>query len=513
VKFKKPRLDEREMRSKAGRAAPVLPRFTFHTGTLCLAQMKPVLPLLALAALSLCACREKPATPAPPPPATAETPISPAPAPGIPQPPSAADVTALIEATLANDFERARQLLATNPALASARNDNGDSPLYVAAIRGHKAMAELLLAHKADPNPPPNKRGETPLSIAVEVGSRQTADILRNGGARMDERVRGAEIRHAAGRGQHEILNRLLSTSPDCVDSRNAYGHTALYIAASAGHNTAAGVLLAFKASPNATNYGSGTPYSAARERGETNLIALLKSQGGVENRITEGIEIRAAARGGFLNEMQTLLKTNPSLATIVDDLQRTPLHLAAETNSPAVVELLLQHKADAKARDFSNATPLHNAAQAGDARTVRLLLGHGADPRARNRQLATPLHVAAANGRREVAEMLLAAGAELNPRDNSGQLPLHVAAVTGHAPIVGLLLDRGAPINATDYRGNTALHNAASRNRSEIVQLLLARKADPNARDKLGRTPLALAELMKIEETAKLLRDVTAKQ
>ncbi|MBM3876065.1 MAG: hypothetical protein FJ386_05010 [Verrucomicrobia bacterium] len=476
--------------------------------------MKPVLNCLAMAALALAtsACRPRTEVPVGPAPTSAGQPSAPPPAMGIPLPPTEAEIAALIEAALANDFARARQLLATNPALASARNERGDSALYVAAFRGNKAMAELLLAHRADPNPPPNHRGETPLSIAVELGFRQTAEILRNGGARTDERVRGAEIRAAVQRPQPDALIRLLAASPGCVDLRNALGNTALYIAAASTNFTAVTILLAHKADPNATNHGGGTPYSVARELGPSNIVAQLRAQGGVENRVTEGIGIRAVARGGLLSEAESILRTNAALATAVDDMQRTPLHEAAGASSPALVGLLLQHKAEVNARDYSGATPLHNAAGAGDEQTVKVLLDHGADPKARNRQLTTPLHIAATRGRSAVAAQLLAAGAEQGTKDNSGQTPLHLAAVAGHAPLVELLLDRGAAVSAPDSRGNTPLHGAASRNRPEIVKLLLAHKADPGARDNLGRTPLALAESLKLEETAKLLRDVTEK-
>ncbi len=482
--------------------------------------MKSVFSFALLAvALAPAACRRE--LPSPPvasvPPANTNIAI-PANAPSNPVPlrlltTGAAQPSGIHEATLTHDIERVKRILAANPAAVNERNDNGDTPLYIAAFRGYKIMCELLLANMADPNPPVNKRGETPLSIAVELGFPQTASILRKHGARDDDLVRGAAIRHTAVSRQTTRMAPLLAASPNLVDARNAYGQTPLYLAAITGDTNMATMLLGFKADPNATNSGGGTPFSAARERGEPTMIALLRAHGGKENNITEGADIRIAARNGLLQDVQEILKKNPELATVRDDLQRTPLHEAAAAGSQAVVQLLLQCKADPNARDFSNATPLHGAVQSESVGTVRVLLDAGADLHALNKQLDTPLHLAAARGRRDAVELLLNRGANIAARDNTAQTPLHFASLSGDARTVELLLDHRAAINAAGAMGVTALHNAALRNHIEVAKLLLARKADFSVKDSAGRTPLAIAMQNKLGEMEKLLRDAGAKE
>lgn len=55
--------------------------------------------------------------------------------------------------------------------------------------------------------------------------------------------------------------------------------------------------------------------------------------------------------------------------------LQSTPLHLAAGYNRVGVVELLLQHGADAHAKDKGGLVPLHNACSYGHFEVTELLL------------------------------------------------------------------------------------------------------------------------------------------
>ena len=55
---------------------------------------------------------------------------------------------------------------------------DGDTVLILAAKKGSKAIVELLLANKADPNIK-NKDGKTALGIAKRKGHQEIIDILR----------------------------------------------------------------------------------------------------------------------------------------------------------------------------------------------------------------------------------------------------------------------------------------------------------------------------------------------
>ena len=133
------------------------------------------------------------------------------------------------DAVLVHDIERVRQLLLEKPALVNERTEKGDTPLYIAAFRGYvKQMVPLLLQFGADPNPPPNLRMETPLSIARELNMKQTAAMLLKAGAREDDISRAAELRYFAMKRDADALTERLNQNRRLVNSRNAYGQTPL---------------------------------------------------------------------------------------------------------------------------------------------------------------------------------------------------------------------------------------------------------------------------------------------
>lgn len=413
------------------------------------------------------------------------------------------------DAVLAHDIERVRQLLQEKPALVNARNEKGDTPLYIAAFRGYsKQMLPLLLKAGANPSPPPNLRMETPLSIAREKNLRQTAELLIRAGAREDDLSRGAEIRYLTIRRDPAALGARLAQFPHLVNARNGLGQTPLTFAVTAEPMDTNIVLILLKlgADPNATNQFGGTPYSAAVGDEHTNAAALLRLHGAKETPITRSAPLRIAARKNLLLEAGELVRLHPEMVQAHDDLRRTPLYYACAQGGLPLVELLLQHGADVNAADFADNTPLHAAAYAGKADIVAVLLAKQARPNAVNRQRIAPLLNAAYAGSLPIVEALLRAGADLHAADNVGETALHRAATGGHVEMLRFLLERGLDVNVRDRQRQTPLHQAAEAGQSAAVKFLLERKANPAFTDVSGNTALALAERARREEVVKLL-------
>ena len=413
------------------------------------------------------------------------------------------------DAVLVHDINRVKQLLLEKPDLVNERTEKGDTPLYIAAFRGYsKQMIPLLLQFGANPAPPPNQRGETPLSIAREQNLRQTAEMLIKAGAKDDDLSRGAEIRYLTMKRDPAVLSERLAQFPHLVNTRNAFGQTPLTFSVSGDRpdlNTTQ-TLLNLGADPNATNRFGGTPYSVAVEQEHTNMVALLRKHGAKETPITRSAPLRIAARKNLLIEATELVKQHPEMVRGQDDLLRTPLHFASAQGGLPLVELLLGHGADVNARDFADNTPLHAAASAGKADLVTVLLSKKADPNAVNRQRTPPLLNAAAVGSLPTVEALLKGGANVQTVDNVGESALHRAATGGHIEVMKLLLDRGLDLNLRDRQRQTPLHQAAQAGRVEVVKFLLARNASVAFTDVNGSTALALAERRKHEEVVKLL-------
>src|SRR5215510_410232 len=142
----------------------------------------------------------------------------------------------------------------------------------------------------------------------------------------------------------------------------------------------------------------------------------------------------------------------------------------------------------------YAGDTALHMAAAAFRRDVIELLVAHGADCRAKNRRGAEPLHYAVDTNRWkpdaqvETILYLLMAGADPNAIDMDGVTPLHRAVRTRSAPAVQALLEGGANPARRNKRGSTPMQVAtkmtgrsgsaserAREQQAEIIRLLMA--------------------------------------
>lgn len=174
-----------------------------------------------------------------------------------------------------------------------------------------------------------------------------------------------------------------------------------------------------------------------------------------------------------------------------------SPLHTAARQGFDKILERLLNvpetnlNVPDPNVLDDENKTPLHLAAEKGCAECVKLLLGKGADPNAVDGNKNISLNGGAYNGYRT---------------------PLHFAAAEGHTECVDLLLGKEADPNAVDGYKETPLHKAAKNGHAACIKLLLDAKADPNKKNWYGLTPLNVAKNNNKKECVEILKEVTSK-
>mmetsp|Transcript_40656 Transcript_40656/g.91308 ORF Transcript_40656/g.91308 Transcript_40656/m.91308 type:complete len:247 (-) Transcript_40656:30-770(-) len=106
------------------------------------------------------------------------------------------------------------------------------------------------------------------------------------------------------------------------------------------------------------------------------------------------------------LDEVWSLVASEPDIPLRRDPWGMTPLHNAAKTGHSALCRLLIDARASvniANARD--GRTPLHCAAGFGHASCTRLLLHSRADPRCQDERLRTPLAFAVRSGPADAAD------------------------------------------------------------------------------------------------------------
>ena len=85
-------------------------------------------------------------------------------------------------------------------------------------------------------------------------------------------------------------------------------------------------------------------------------------------------VSLHTAATMGDARAVDQLLQVHRPLVNHPNKFGHTALHLAAYHNQPQVVRILLQHGANAHAKDSYGMTPLQLAQDAGHQRIIQIL-------------------------------------------------------------------------------------------------------------------------------------------
>ncbi len=142
-----------------------------------------------------------------------------------------------------------------------------------------------------------------------------------------------------------------------------------------------------------------------------------------------QGTPLHQAIRAQDLSTVREIVEVSIGNAldlTIGDGI--TPLHLAAATDQPDIVSLLIERGATINTRTTRGFTPLHWAASRNAIDCMALLLAAGADPNAEALRDITPLHWAATKDAMIAVQLLLEAGANPQARTTLEETPLHLA-------------------------------------------------------------------------------------
>jgi ankyrin repeat protein len=266
--------------------------------------------------------------------------------------------------------------------------------------------------------------------------------------------------------------------------------------------------LLRSGADPNVADpRGGATPLMYAAVAGSTGAMTLLLDNGANAN-ATNATGATALMWAATDIEKVRLLLSRGADVNVVSQRGRTALQAAARSDgSAAIVRLLLDAGADAKAADGSKANTLHAAALGNDSETIRLIITAGADVNAVDFAGFTPLIHAAANRNLDAIRVLIAKGANVNARSGDGSFQKvkagsialgHWTALTASVAmatpeLLKTLLDAGAGINTPDVRGMTPLMLAVASDRQniDVIRMLIARGADVHAKSLAGETAL----------------------
>ena len=236
------------------------------------------------------------------------------------------------------------------------RFDYGQTALHIAASRGYKEIAKLLLNHdRTKPNICDN-RGDTALTLSISQNQLDitrmmlTEPYVKNIRLTTTSHRPFDAIKLAISRDNVEALTLLLDTKADPTFFRIDH-ESAVHYANMHHSNKCLQQLIIRGADINAKNLENMTPLYAEMERGNRKSIDTLRY---------------------FLQN-----KADPNAPSLTSNI--TPLHLAAETGDLDAVKLLIEFHADVNAKTTYGVTPFILAAIHGHQEVMKELLLNGA--------------------------------------------------------------------------------------------------------------------------------------
>lgn len=380
------------------------------------------------------------------------------------------------------------------------RNNNGETPLHLAAERNHTARLRQILDAKANRDAVDND-GDTPLIRAVKRGNIGSAFPLLL--ARADLSIRNKAGERAA------QLSDFVKEYAGLVSRTETAETTAANWLAFAFRWHDYNVLRwrmeqkDFRANVLVTD--------AAKQYSRPPLMALLENpfEDVVQEELME-LLWKAKARPDITDSngdaalhkwcfsaktLDRLKHLIPNLNLNVKDKQGdTPLHHRAKGGQGPDCTVLIDAKASVEAVNNRGFTPLLSAVAAGSNAVCDVLLEAKANPDVYNVDLETPLIIAARNGNVVLVTRLLKLKHRLNASDANGNTALLLAAEHGHTDTCTALISANANLNTQNNRGFTPLLSAVNAGKDSVCDVLLRAEALVDVPDQRDQTPLMMA-------------------
>ena len=245
----------------------------------------------------------------------------------------------------------------------NAADYDGRTALHIAASTGHKDITSLILQKGADVNAV-DRFASTPLLDAIKHAHADCVDVLLTAGGKlmMKKHEAASTLCRLAQEQDLATLETYLRCGAD-PNTADYDGRTALHLAAS-GHKDVTALLLKKGAEVNVVDRFGSTPLLDAVKNDHTECIDVLLTAGGklmMQDHEAASTLCRLA-QAGECKALSRYLRcgANPNAA---DYDGRTALHLAASSDCPESVEVLLANGAEINSKDRWGVTPLEEAA------------------------------------------------------------------------------------------------------------------------------------------------------
>ncbi|HEX9242334.1 MAG TPA: ankyrin repeat domain-containing protein [Anaeromyxobacter sp.] len=214
----------------------------------------------------------------------------------------------LLAAVQKNDAVRARAILDRNPLIVRARTPHGTLVLtaayygagdalklllertpedalnvFEAATTGNARRLKTILGQSRKRVNDANEEGFTPLGLAAFFGHVEAVKVLLESGADVNRkeasRFQNTAVDAAVSGGHPDVVRVLLAAGAN-PNVRSEANYTTLHKAAAHGNLEVVRMLLDRGADPTATRDGGNTPLDDAREKGHPAVAELLRERG-----------------------------------------------------------------------------------------------------------------------------------------------------------------------------------------------------------------------------------------
>ncbi|CAK7231020.1 hypothetical protein SBRCBS47491_007790 [Sporothrix bragantina] len=396
----------------------------------------------------------------------------------------------------------------------NAKDGMGTSPLFTAVQAGRADIVTALLEHGADANRPGPKHVLWPSTYHPSC----LAPLLAHGA---DLRKAPGVLELATSLNKIETVRQLLKAGVD-INAKKDGVYTPLCTSIRDDHIDIFNLLLASGADPNLP--ASEYPTWKCITHNRVHLLpALIRA--GADIHSPPGIA-EMAVQVGNAEGLVWLLEHGGVQPDERNARGHTPLTTALRENRADLVQLLLDHGADAGARGedwpliiavqhpnlLERLLPhvtnpravrgvLERAVAAGKLESIKMLLAAGVSVEDKTGGVFSPLTTAIREGHRDLVVFLLdEAGA--NPNSPGEHLPLVKAVRRGHRDEDGgalnleRLLAKGANINQT-YRGWNVVMQILEDGNLDLLKLIVEKSGTPidlEAADDDGRTVRQMA-------------------
>ncbi|XP_074602647.1 ankyrin repeat domain-containing protein 49-like [Brevipalpus obovatus] len=160
-----------------------------------------------------------------------------------------------------------------------------------------------------------------------------------------------------------------------------------------------------------------------------TNGQSECKTQETEKTKLTKEEKMFKFCARGTPHHVRYMLKKDPSLISICDTDNYTPLHRACYHNNVEVVKFLIENGADTDARTVEGWTPLHCTARWEAMESAAVLLQSGANINVKSDGDVYPIHLAATTKNRKLLELFLYhPDVDVNVKNGAGDTPLDIA-------------------------------------------------------------------------------------